>query len=70
MPRLIHGTHCPHCGAELPSPKPLLCPQCAGSLRQKHLKAGCLSSAPKLLVSAAALSWVLLEAWRLLANGA
>ncbi len=61
MPRLIEGTHCPHCGAELPSPKPLVCPQCAGSLRQKHLKAGCLSSAPKLVLFGFALAWLARE---------
>jgi hypothetical protein len=34
------------------------CPQCAGSLRQKHLKAGCLTSAPKQLLLWGALAWL------------
>ncbi len=62
MPRLIDGTRCPHCDGELPIPKPLLCPQCAGSLRQKHLRAGCLSSAPKVLLCAFTLAWLAREA--------
>jgi predicted amidophosphoribosyltransferase len=61
MARLVEGTHCPHCGAELPSPKPLVCPACAGSLRQRHLKAGCLSSAPKLVLFATAAWWLARE---------
>ena len=46
MPRLIDDQHCPHCGAELPDEKPRVCPACAGSLQQRFLRAGCLSSAP------------------------
>ena len=50
MPRLIEGKHCPHCRAELPAPKPRACPECGGSLTQRFLKAGCLTSAPKVLL--------------------
>jgi predicted amidophosphoribosyltransferase len=49
MPRPIEGTRCPHCGIELPKEKPRSCPQCGGALHQRHLKIGCLSSAPPLL---------------------
>lgn len=52
-PRLIEGDRCPHCGAELPEEKPRACPACAGSLQQRHLKLGCLSTAPKLALVAA-----------------
>jgi hypothetical protein len=38
------------------------CPQCAGSLRQKHLKAGCLTSAPKQLLLWGALVWLAQDA--------
>lgn len=58
MPRLVEGPRCPHCDAELPSPKPFACPQCAGSLGQRHLKAGCLTSAPKLLLFATGAWWI------------
>lgn len=60
MPKLIDEKHCPHCGAELPEPKPRMCPQCAGSLQQRYLKTGCLTSAPRLVVLGIAL-WAL---WR------
>lgn len=46
MPRLIQGKCCPHCGVDLPADKPRTCPRCAGSLQQRYLKAGCLTSAP------------------------
>ncbi|MEM7515743.1 MAG: hypothetical protein AAF368_02305 [Planctomycetota bacterium] len=50
-PRLITDEQCPHCGAPLPSEnRPRVCPSCAGSLQQRYLRAGCLSSAPKLLL--------------------
>jgi len=54
MPRPVEGRRCPHCDVELPEPKPLSCPKCAGSLRQRYLNAGCLTSAPKLLLVALA----------------
>jgi len=62
MPRLIEGKRCPHCRAELPAPKPRACPECGGSLQQRFLAAGCLTSAPKVLLIAA-LGWGL---WRAL----
>ncbi|MFT6109884.1 MAG: putative amidophosphoribosyltransferase [Planctomycetota bacterium] len=55
MPRLIDQTHCPHCGTELKAPLPRVCPKCAGSLQQRHLKAGCLSSGPALFLISLAL---------------
>lgn len=57
MPRLIDDDRCPHCDAALPEPTPRSCPECAGSLQQRYLKAGCLSSAPRLLLVAWALWW-------------
>jgi predicted amidophosphoribosyltransferase len=59
MPRLIDSKTCPHCGEDLPRPVPRTCPRCAGSLQQRYLKAGCLTSAPKLLVLALGLWWLL-----------
>jgi len=59
--RNTSNPRCPHCDAELPANARELrlraCPQCAGSLRQKHLKAGCLTSAPKQLLLWGALVW-------------
>ena len=52
MPRLIEEDRCPHCKAQLPEEKPRSCPECGGSLQQRHLKAGCLTSAPKVLLLA------------------
>lgn len=49
MPRLIEGNRCPHCGAELEDPKPRVCASCGGSLQQRFLRAGCLSTAPPAL---------------------
>lgn len=46
MPRIIDQGHCPHCGTKLKGPAPRVCPECAGSLQQRYLKAGCLSSGP------------------------
>lgn len=69
------AARCPHCDEPLPPPIPpatrlLACPACAGSLRPKHLKAGCLTSAPKLIVFAGALGWLAHVFWRALADGA
>ncbi|MGD2017322.1 MAG: hypothetical protein PVJ89_04350 [Planctomycetota bacterium] len=58
MPRLIEDPTCPHCGAALPDPAPRVCPACAGSLQQRYLKAGCLSSGPAVFL----LGWLLLRA--------
>jgi hypothetical protein len=55
-PRLIDARHCPHCKVELPEPTPRVCPSCGGSLQQRHLKLGCLTSAPKVLL-VGALVW-------------
>ena len=35
------------------------CPHCGGSLQQRYLRAGCLSSSPVLLVFALAAAWLL-----------
>jgi predicted amidophosphoribosyltransferase len=58
MPKLIDERRCPHCGAQLPEPKPRMCPVCAGSLQVRFLKYGCLSSAPKLIALAVGLWWL------------
>ncbi len=50
MPRLIASPFCPHCKAKLPVPKPAACPNCGGSINQRFLKVGCLTSAPPLLL--------------------
>lgn len=50
MSQLIRAKRCPHCSAELPTPRPRSCPKCAGSLQQRFLQLGCLSSAPPLLL--------------------
>ena len=60
MPRLIDEDTCPHCGADLPEDKPRSCPSCAGSLQQRYLRAGCLHSAPRLVIFGALL-WAALE---------
>jgi predicted amidophosphoribosyltransferase len=52
MPRLIDADECPHCKAELPAEIPRSCPKCGGSLQQRYLKSGCLSSAPKAILFA------------------
>ncbi|MBI5435206.1 MAG: hypothetical protein HZA52_20395 [Planctomycetes bacterium] len=62
-PRLVEDSFCPHCKAALPEPKPRVCPQCAGSLQQRYLKAGCLTSAPKLLLVSLGLAWLVRELW-------
>lgn len=61
-PRLLKTRRCPHCKAQLPQPTPRVCPACGGSLQQRYLAAGCLSSAPKLLL----LAWLVVECWRAL----
>lgn len=62
-PRLIAGKRCPHCGAELPEPKPRACPQCMGSLQQRYLQLGCLTTKPML----ALVAW---GAWQAFGGGA
>ena len=53
-PRILDTRRCPHCKAELPDPTPRMCPSCGGSLQQRHLKLGCLTSAPKIVLVACA----------------
>lgn len=48
--RLIETKRCPHCGKDLEPPIPRTCPACAGSLQQRYLRSGCLSSKPLLLL--------------------
>jgi predicted amidophosphoribosyltransferase len=57
-PRILDTRRCPHCKAELPQPTPRLCPSCGGSLQQRHLKIGCLTSAPKIVLVVGA-AWAL-----------
>ncbi len=59
MPKLIDRNSCPHCNAELPAPKPRVCPECMGSLQQRFLKLGCISSGPALILLALGLRWLL-----------
>ncbi|MCY3002013.1 MAG: hypothetical protein NTV21_09425 [Planctomycetota bacterium] len=59
MPKLIEGRRCPHCDVALPTPPPRMCPGCGGSLQQRYLRVGCLSSAPKLVLAAAGAWWLL-----------
>jgi hypothetical protein len=61
MPRLIPDKHCPHCRVLLPVPKPRACPNCGGSLNQRYLKIGCLTSAPPPLVLLALGAWAVYE---------
>lgn len=57
MPRLIQDGHCPHCGVKLPEPLPRVCPECAGSLQQRYLKAGCLHTGPALILAGWLVHW-------------
>jgi predicted amidophosphoribosyltransferase len=57
-PRILDTRRCPHCKAELPDPTPRMCPSCGGSLQQRHLKMGCLTTAPKIVLVASA-AWAL-----------
>ncbi len=59
-PRILEVDHCPHCKAALSKPTPRVCPVCGGSLQKRFLTAGCLSSAPPLLLVAWGL-WHLVE---------
>lgn len=59
MPRLIDADNCPHCGAERKDRELGFCEECGGSLQQRHLKAGCVSTAPLWLALAfAAVHWL------------
>ena len=57
-PRLIESDTCPHCGKDLPDPKPRMCPSCGGSIQKRYLTAGCLSSAPPLILFALLARWL------------
>ena len=59
MPRLIDEKHCPHCKTRLPEPKPRSCLECGGSLQKRYLKAGCLSSAPPVLLACLGVGWLI-----------
>jgi hypothetical protein len=61
-PRLLKTSRCPHCKHEFGKPPPRVCPKCGGSLQQRYLKAGCISTAPKLLILGAGLWWLVREA--------
>ncbi len=62
MPRIIDQKQCPHCGTDLEAPVPRVCPECAGSLQQRYLRAGCLSSGPAVF-----LAYLGYLAWQLVA---
>jgi hypothetical protein len=51
-PRILDVDRCPHCKEKLPKPTPRVCPSCAGSLQKRFLTAGCLTSAPPLVLAA------------------
>jgi len=57
-PRILDTRRCPHCKAELPDPTPRMCPSCGGSLQHRHLRMGCLTTAPKVVLVAGGL-WAL-----------
>jgi predicted amidophosphoribosyltransferase len=57
-PRLLDTRNCPHCGDALPEPTPRMCPNCGGSVQQRHWKLGCLTTAPKVVLLAAA-AWAI-----------
>ncbi len=46
MPRLIDAENCPHCGEPREDRSRAFCDGCGGSLQQRHLSTGCLSTAP------------------------
>lgn len=49
MSPLIDAKHCPHCKAALTQPLPRTCPECAGSLQQRFLASGCLTTKPPVI---------------------
>lgn len=57
-PRILDADRCPHCKSVLQQPVPRVCPACGGSLQKRYLSAGCLTSAPKVLLLAA-LAWAI-----------
>lgn len=52
MVRILKTKTCPHCRAALELPTPRVCPVCGGSLQQRFFTAGCLSSAPPVILLA------------------
>lgn len=52
MVRILKTKTCPHCRAALELPTPRVCPVCGGSLQQRFFTAGCLSSAPPVILIA------------------
>jgi hypothetical protein len=56
-PRILRATRCPHCRSELPHPTPRVCPDCGGSLQKRFLTAGCLTSAPPIVLAITALGF-------------
>ncbi|MCY2961530.1 MAG: hypothetical protein NTY35_15310 [Planctomycetota bacterium] len=67
MSRVLDVDRCPHCRGELARPTPRVCPHCAGSIQQRYVTSGCLTSAPKLLLVGVAL-WGALELVRNVAD--
>ncbi|MFT5049193.1 MAG: putative amidophosphoribosyltransferase [Chlamydiales bacterium] len=63
MPKLIDKDSCPHCGKALPDPKPRICPECMGSIQQRHLALGCVSSGPALVLLGLGLHWLIQRPW-------
>ena len=57
-PRVLELDRCPHCKTKLEQPTPRVCPVCAGSLQKRFLTAGCLTSAPRLLLFAVLCAWL------------
>jgi hypothetical protein len=59
-PRILEVDRCPHCKSPLAKPTPRVCPACGGSLQKRFLTAGCLSSAPPIVLVAWGL-WHIVE---------
>ena len=58
MPRILNTKICPHCKGALDAPTPRVCPHCGGSLQQRFFTAGCLSSAPPVILLALGVAWL------------
>ena len=59
-PRALDYENCPHCGEELPEETPRTCPACGGSLQQRYLQSGCLTSKPMLVLLGLGALWRML----------
>ena len=57
-PRILPLKHCPRCREPLPKPPPRVCENCGASIQHRYLSWGCLTSAPPVLLAAAALGWL------------